>query len=133
MTHHIHNMVAKVVPTRPSAADITDEPVPDDAPTRYLYTVCEGAVDEADPYQHGCGLDSRIRKGAQVRVVNWAGPCLNGYRVVSVGKSRYKLDRGYGTRGLQTHDFKHFIEVHIDPCTRCTDHPQSSYPNGYTN
>lgn len=92
--------------------------------TRYMYTVCDGpAADAEDPYRNGCHLDSRIRAGSHVRVVNWAGPCLTDV-VEKVNKTRYKLE---------WHEPKHFIEVHIDPCTRCTDHPQTMYPNGYTN
>lgn len=64
-----------------------------------------------------------IWAGDTVRVVNWAGPCLND-RVLKIGRARFKLER-YG--------FKHFIEVHKLPCDRCTDHPQSQYPDGYTN
>lgn len=75
--------------------------------------------------------DEPIKPGTPVRVTNWAGPCLTSYTVVKRGRTRYKLSRSMGSRGIEVPTYEYFSMVHTEPCTRCTDHPQSHYPNGY--
>lgn len=65
--------------------------------------------------------DPDIKVGDDVRVVNWAGPCIH-KTVVRIGRSRYKFGPD---------DFDYFISTHKEPCQRCQDHPQSHYPRGY--
>jgi hypothetical protein len=69
-----------------------------------------------------------------VREFNLAGPCIEIGRLVRETSKFYV----YNDEFIPGHFFDQEKKIgkrrtHIEPCKRCTDHPQTDYPNGYTN
>jgi len=64
-----------------------------------------------------------------VRVWSPVGPCLTFYRLWKENKKTYTLVFWNGDRPAYERVPK--FKVHTEPCTSCTDHPQTMYPNGY--
>ena len=62
-----------------------------------------------------------------VRETNWAGPCIG------LGPLRKETPQfyvyGYGKRGERVS--KNNPAIHLEPCRRCGDHPETEYPRGY--
>lgn len=66
-----------------------------------------------------------------VRETSNAGPCLMLGRLVSESEKFYtyrELHKGEMTGGKKRVAKS---KVHIEPCSCCTDHPETQYPNGY--
>jgi hypothetical protein len=66
-----------------------------------------------------------------VRESNLAGPCIE------LGELIRETAQFYVFRDNFPPPNEHRIakrkrRVHLEPCTRCEDHPQTQYPNGYT-
>jgi hypothetical protein len=67
--------------------------------------------------------------GKTLRIVNWAGPCIDHGVVVGETRMFWKIEPiGFERRARI---FKSDPLVHLEPCTRCCDHPETNYPRGY--
>lgn len=66
-----------------------------------------------------------FKLGKRIRKFSFAGPCLDFYGQVADETPLYFINE----------DGKKFFKenYHIEPCTSCTDHPQTNYPEGYMN
>ena len=64
-----------------------------------------------------------------VRISSMCGPCLTYYRKVKENRTTITVafQNGSGRSCERVH--KGF--VHEEPCSSCTDHPKTQYPNGY--
>jgi hypothetical protein len=64
-----------------------------------------------------------------VRQVNWAGPCIELGPLIRETAKFYVFQQHRNRRNREERISKG--KVHLEPCTRCVDHPNTSYPNGY--
>lgn len=67
----------------------------------------------------------------KVRVLSWAGPCLERHLIRRNGKS---FTVGHWSCNVPGHGHlitEYVYTIHTEPCHFCEDHPQTSYPNGY--
>jgi len=61
-----------------------------------------------------------------VREVNWAGPCID-RGTLTKETEKFYVYRSRGGRMFRISKRK----VHLEPCQRCMDHPETYYPRGY--
>jgi hypothetical protein len=81
--------------------------------------------------------------GKILRTSNLAGPCAEEGTIIGETKSFYLVqgdkpwERGKPRRfrkdGIGKFSRSNGGTPHIEPCKRCEDHPETSYPNGYEN
>lgn len=66
--------------------------------------------------------------GVIVRETNWAGPCI------TLGPLQRETAK-FWVYGHNIKDPRRIAKsnpkIHLEPCKRCEDHPQTNYPNGY--
>ena len=72
-----------------------------------------------------------MKLGDRVRVFSSAGPCLRFYEFVKENKKTVTLRYKNGDNYSYRREVKSW--VHTEPCSSCSDHPQTQYPNGYMN
>ena len=64
-----------------------------------------------------------------VREMNWAGPCFNRGVLVRETAQFYVIEPwGFESRKRIK---KSDPSIHLKPCHRCVDHPNTDYPRGY--
>ena len=68
-----------------------------------------------------------LEKLPVVRVSSPAGPCFKNRRLVRKNRTSYTVATKNGS-GVMT---DRVYSVHTEPCSRCTDHPETVYPFGY--
>jgi hypothetical protein len=61
-----------------------------------------------------------------VRKLNWAGPCIDQGPLIRETEQFY-VYQSAGERRVKKTD----PAIHLKPCNRCMDHPQTDYPRGY--
>jgi hypothetical protein len=62
-----------------------------------------------------------------VRKINWAGPCIDQGPLVRETAQFYVYEQGGREHRIKKTD----PLVHLEPCQRCMDHPQTQYPRGF--
>jgi hypothetical protein len=76
--------------------------------------------------------------GKILRVSNLAGPCIEEGTITGETEKFYVVAGDTGPRRFRKDSVGRFSRwsggtTHILPCVRCTDHPETHYPNGYEN
>jgi hypothetical protein len=62
-----------------------------------------------------------------VRVLNWAGPCIERGPYLGETPQFYVYEQAGQRRRARKSD----VLVHLTPCKRCMDHPETQYPRGF--
>ena len=87
-------------------------------------TVCKKQIDEWHELCREC-----FERLEPVRVGSASGPCLQFYRRVRNNRTSVTVAFPDGDGFTVTHVGK--LIVHTEPCSCCTDHPKTQYPDGY--
>lgn len=64
-----------------------------------------------------------------VREINWAGPCIDIGVLVGETALFYVIEPMGSNRRRRVK--KGSPLIHVKPCQRCMDHPETNYPRGY--
>jgi hypothetical protein len=78
--------------------------------------------------QRNLAAASDLVPGQTVRVWSMAGPCLP---ALLVRVNRTTATVRIGIVGEGSEQKVPLGRVHAEPCSSCTDHPETNYPNGY--
>lgn len=66
-----------------------------------------------------------------LREVNYAGPCLTLGTLVRETEKFWFYSRGARTERVKKDGIRGRYLIHLKPCPRCMDHPQTEYPRGF--